>query len=100
MRERLVAQSQCLLGVVVNRSRHSRRGLAAWQAGREPERTAVAHLAVDPAGAAHQRGQPLGDGQPQPGAAELAGDRCVGLLEFLEQARNVLGGNANARVLH
>jgi hypothetical protein len=47
-----------------------------------------------------QLGQSLGDRQAQPGTAELVGDRGIGLFENLEQARNGLGRDPDARVFH
>src|SRR5690554_4564173 len=45
-------------------------------------------------------GHVLGDGQPQAGAAGGARTAAVGAVEPFRQARNVLGGDADAGVLH
>ena len=50
--------------------------------------------------AAHQFGQALADGQAQAGAAIAACGGGVGLLEALEQAIDLLGGQANTGVAH
>ena len=53
---------------------------------------------VDSNVAAHQLGQPLGDGKSKPGAAIFARGRRVGLLEGLEQALDLLLRQADAGV--
>jgi hypothetical protein len=66
----------------------------------DPEgRTAAGH-ALDPDLPTHQLGEPLADGQPEPGAAVLARGRSVDLRERLEQLRQVLGRDADAGVAH
>ena len=42
----------------------------------------------------------FGDGQPQAGAARFAGASLVHSVETLEQARQMLGRNAGAEILH
>ena len=42
----------------------------------------------------------LDDGQPQPGAATGRGAPAINAVEALGQARNMLGRNADAGVLH
>ena len=42
----------------------------------------------------------LGDAESQPGAAELAGDRPVRLLELCEQLTDPLRGNPDPGVRH
>ena len=66
----------------------------------EEERAADPGLAFEPDAPAHQLDQPPADGQPQPGAAVLAGGGHVGLRERLEQLRRLLRGHADARVAH
>ena len=68
------------------------------QRHREPERAARAGLAVDPDRAAHRGDQLAGDGEPEAGAAELAGGRGVGLGEGVEQPLTVLVVDADAGV--
>ena len=55
---------------------------------------------VDAQPAAHRLDQPPADGQAQPGAAEPAGGRLVGLAEGLEQAGDLVLGDADAGVAH
>ena len=66
----------------------------------EAELRAPARLGLEPDRAAHQLHQPLGDGQPQAGAAEPARVRAVRLGEGLEHALLVGGHNAGAGVDH
>ncbi|MNZ63145.1 hypothetical protein D3C78_812840 [compost metagenome] len=81
---------------------HSRQGdaLARGELGGEPEAAALAGGAVDPDFAAHQPGQPAGDGEPEAGAAVLAGGGDIGLLEGLEQLLALELGDADAAVLY
>ena len=68
----------------------------------EPELRSPPGRAVEPQRAAHQLDQPLGDGQTQARAPELAGGVAVGLGEGLEDRRDkcmeffaeVMSGNA------
>ena len=64
------------------------------QPGGEPEGAAHAGLALDPDLAVHQLRQRPGDGQPQPGAAVLTGDRGIGLFEGFEEPGLLLQGEA------
>ena len=66
----------------------------------EPEGRAAAGFAGQADVAAHELQQLAGDGQPQPGAAVLAGRRTIGLREGLEQERLLRRGQADARVPH
>ena len=68
------------------------------QPGGEPEAAADAGGAAGAGLAAHQLGELAGDGQPEPGAAVLAGGRAVHLLEGRKQPRQLLGGDADAGV--
>ena len=76
----------------------SRFGNALAQACRKPEGAALAVFAFHPHIAAHEIGQFLGDGQPQPGAAVLPRCGGVGLLEGLEQLADLFLRQADARV--
>ena len=64
-------RGQCCLSLVA-RQRKSRR---------EVKRAAAAEFAFDPDAPAHQFHQPRGNGQPQAGAAIIAGGRSVGLFK-------------------
>src|SRR5581483_7738531 len=68
------------------------------EARREGEGAALPRLTVHGDLAAHQGGQPGGNGQTQAGAAVLARGRCVLLLEGTEDARLLLPGDADAGV--
>ena len=68
--------------------------------GGEPEGRSLPLDAFDADFAAHGFDQALGNGQPQPGAAEAARGRSVHLLEGAEQQADLVGGNADARVPH
>ena len=57
-------------------------------------------LELDPDSSAVHLDDALGDRKPKPGAALLAGDRIVGLLELLEQLGLIGGRNAGAGVAH
>ena len=57
-------------------------------------------LAFAPQPAIHQVDQPLADREAKAGAAEAARHRSVGLLERLEQPRQVFGVDADAGVAH
>src|SRR5437764_1153732 len=48
--------------------------------------------------AGHQLRQPLADGEPEAGAAELAADRSVDLAEALEQHAELFLRNADAGI--
>ncbi len=76
------------------------RGLRGLQRHLDPAGGALARLAVHPDATAHQRDQPARDGQAQAGTAVLAAGGGVGLLERLEDARELLGRHADAGVLH
>ena len=73
---------------------------APTQLGREPERGTLAGRALDPHFSPHQFRQPLRDGQPQPRSAVLAGGGDIGLLETLEQQRQLVRLDANPGVAH
>ena len=51
-------------------------------------------------GPAHQRHQLLAEGEPEPGAGVLPGDRGIGLAERVEEPALVLEAHPDARVLH
>ena len=70
------------------------------EVGGEPEAAALALHRVHAHVAAHQQGQPPGDGQAQAGAAEAPGGGGVGLLEGVEQAGDLVGRHAHAGVAH
>ena len=70
------------------------------QRQRHGEGGAGAGRALDGDIAAHQLGQPAHDRQAEPGAAEAAGGRAVGLREGLEQPRTLLRGQPDAGVAH
>ena len=74
--------------VALGRGRQAGGGLGrrAPAASSTTKRRALARRAVDVDLPAHQRRQLAADRQPQPGAAEAAGGRGVGLGELLEQA--------------
>ena len=57
-----------------------------------------ARLALDADVAAQLAGDVAADGQSQAGAAVLARDRVVGLVEGLEDPLQVFGGDADAGV--
>ena len=59
----------------------------------------LAFAAFNPDGAAHQRDQPLADGQPQAGPLELARPGVVGLIELAEDVVDLVGRDADAGVL-
>ena len=65
---------------------------------REAERAALAGLAVDPMSPPISVDELPRDRQPEPGAAEPAGGRAVGLREGLEQRGDALGRDADAGV--
>ena len=60
----------------------------------------VARLALDPDASAHQLDQRGGDRQAEPGAAEPARGRAVGLRERLEDRARFSARNADAGVAH
>ena len=89
--------------------RHRRRAgrrLVVGNVGGQPQRdlemeaAAVAERAVQVQFAAHQANQPLADRHTQPGAAEAPRGRGLGLREAAEDARLVLGCDADAGVAH
>ena len=63
----------------------------------EAERAAAAGLGLGGQLAAHDRDQPARDREPQPGAAEAARRRRVGLREGLEQLRELLARRCRSR---
>src|SRR5215469_17184733 len=65
---------------------------------REGKSRASARSRLDPDLAAVHLNDPLGDGQPQAGAALLLGDGIVGLLEFLKQPRLIGSGDPGSGV--
>ena len=75
----------------------NRRGAAPEQ-DREPESAADAWLAFDPDPASHELDQLGRDRQAEPRAAEPAGGRAVGLLEWLKDRFQFFGGDADSRV--
>ena len=100
--QRLAGLGQFLRHLVHVGCRHGRLGVlgAALENAGEPEGAALARFAFDAHFTAHQGGQALGDGQPQAGAAELAGGRAVGLDEGFEQLVAGLGRQADAGIAH
>ncbi|MNQ57292.1 hypothetical protein D3C85_714420 [compost metagenome] len=62
------------------------------------ELAAAAERAFETDGAAHEGYQPFRNRQPQARATKAAGDGAVGLGEGCEQARLLLGGNADAGI--
>ena len=72
--------------------------LGCLESGGEPEGRPFARLAGDAELAVHHGDELLGDRQAEPGAAEPAGDRAVGLLERCEQLGLPVGVDADARV--
>src|ERR1035438_8906847 len=64
------------------------------------EATAVAGLALHPHVAAHHLHQAHGNGEPQPGAAVLAGGGTIGLRKSFEDLLLLLRRDADARVAH
>ena len=95
-----LAQGQCGLLTGGRGLCAVRLGTATRQPGGEPETAATPQLAAGPGFATHQAGQVAGDGQAQAGAAVAPGGGAVGLLEGPEQAAEVLGRDAHARVGH
>ncbi|MCY1349030.1 hypothetical protein D9M69_352000 [compost metagenome] len=95
-------QQHALAGKAPRRFGGRRRALRRHHAERQaqPELAALAKPAVHPDAAAHRLGQALADRQAEPGAAVLAGDRAVGLLEGLEQPALLFGTEADAGVAH
>ncbi len=83
----------------LGRRRRGRR-LRPRQVQVDDEVGALAGRAVDADAAAHQPKQAPADGEPEPGAAELARGGAVGLGEVLEDALLRLGRDAGAGVLH
>jgi hypothetical protein len=71
-----------------------------FELGGEPERRALARLALHADLAVHHDHELLGDRQAQAGAAVAARGRAVGLREGLEQLRLHRGRNAHAGVAH
>ncbi len=70
------------------------------QAGREPERAALARRAVHADIAAHEPREVLADGQAEAGAAEAPGGGGIRLREALEQPARLLPVEPDARVAH
>jgi hypothetical protein len=64
------------------------------------ECTAARHLALYPDAAAHHLHQPPTDCQSETRAAVFAGGGSVGLAEGLEDETLLVGGNADAGILH
>ena len=79
--------------------RHGR-ALAQLEAGREVEDAAFARGAHHADRAAHRLDQLGADGEAQPGAAIAPGGGGVGLGEGVEDERLLLGGDADAGVVH
>ncbi len=69
------------------------------ETSRKDKGAPFAMAALDAKGALHHLHQSLADGQPQPGAAILAGGGAVGLGKGLEQAINLFRGHADTAVL-
>src|SRR6516165_4218778 len=67
---------------------------------RERERRTLTDLRLDPNPSAVHLDDALRYGQPQAGAALLAGDRIVGLLELLKQLGLIGGRDARAGVAY
>ncbi len=70
------------------------------QRQRDAEGRAGAGDALDRNAAAHALDDAPGNRQAKPGAAELAGDAAIGLLELLEDAVVLVGCDADAGVAH
>src|SRR5258708_37218118 len=66
----------------------------------EEEGAAVAEFAFGADGAAVGEHDVFGDGETEAGAAGFAGAGLVDAVEALEEAGQVLGGNAGAEILH
>ena len=79
--------------------RLQRRGLPTPQPCREPEAAAFARLARGAGLAAHQARQTAGDRQAESGSAILARGGVVGLLERLEQPRQLRWRDADPGIL-
>jgi hypothetical protein len=75
-------------------------GVGAGQRQFHPEHAAAARAVVHPDAPAHQLDELATDREAEAGAAELARDRAVGLLELLEHAPLRLARHADAGVLH
>src|SRR5256885_10552993 len=69
-----------------------------WQ--HHGKRAALAHGALHVDAAAVGLGDPAGDGQPQAGPAAAPGARAVQAVEPLEDACELVGGNAGPRIAH
>src|SRR5476649_1606039 len=98
---REVFRAQHLQLMAVRFARHLRHQLRRHAVGQrqlEREGAADAGRADDVDGAAHQLDQLAADRQSQTGAAVAPRGGGVGLLEFLEQARDRIGGDADAGV--
>ena len=74
------------------------RNLTACQRHLEPERAALAGLALAGDGTAHQQDELLADGKTETGAAKTPAGRPVCLHERLEQQGKILGGYADTGV--
>ncbi len=81
-------------------TRHPGQAPGAREIERDPEAGTLPGRAVDANTSAHHLHQALADRQPQPGAAELAGGRAVGLGEMLENLSLRLRRDADAGILH
>ena len=64
----------------------------------EDKRRTLAGLRLDPDSAAVHLNDALRDGKPQAGAAFLAGDGIIGLLELLKQLGLIGCGDAGASI--
>ena len=95
-RQRVVIDHQRVLKASPCRRKRS---VASPQRDRKAEGAADTGLAGDPDIALHQAGQALADGQPEAGAAKLAGNRGVRLAEGLEELALLFGGHADAGIL-
>src|SRR2546427_12772722 len=64
----------------------------------EPERAPFSHLAIDADAALVELNRVLHDGEPQPRAAQRPRPALVDPVEALEEARQMLGLDAPARI--
>ena len=98
--ERQVVHQQDVEAFQFRRQRARLVGALALERNHGVEGGALVVLALEADVAAHEFGQRLADGEPEPGAAETARGGGVGLLEALEQPGHLLPGQADARVAH
>ena len=104
-----VDEGQPGLGVILgDQHAHRRQGrrrarrlvAVAGQGDLDLEAAAGARRALHADLAAHRLDQPADDGEPQPGAAVLAGGGAVGLDEVVEEELDLLGPHADAGIFN